>query len=95
MPQYVVTDPRTGRVVTITAPRQPTEGDLRYVWSHPDQALPVSLREPDRPVRPPIQTPLSLLSGVTTAPAALPDLIVGDQKLRASPEIRCDDTGRR
>lgn len=37
----------------------------------------------------------ALSTGVTTAPAALPDLIVGGQKLQASPEIRCDDTRRR
>ncbi|WP_428154555.1 DUF4153 domain-containing protein [Brevundimonas sp.] len=37
----------------------------------------------------------ALSTGVTTAPAALPDLVVGGQKLQASPEIRCDDTRRR
>ena len=34
-------------------------------------------------------------TGVTTAPAALPDLIVGGQKLQATPEIRCDDPSGR
>lgn len=37
----------------------------------------------------------ALSTGVTTAPAALPDLIVGGQKLQASPEIRCDNPSGR
>ena len=33
-----------------------------------------------------------LSKGVATAPAALPDLVVDGQRLRASPEVRCDAT---
>jgi hypothetical protein len=33
-----------------------------------------------------------LSKGVATAPAALPDLVVEGQRLRASPEVRCDAT---
>ena len=33
-----------------------------------------------------------LSKGLATAPAALPDLVVDGQRLRASPEARCDAT---
>lgn len=98
MPQYAVTDPRTGKVVQIQASRPPTEAEIRYLWSHPKNELPVSLRAPvsisidpkrlaaaaaplmagpglqelrRAPQAPPPATPISLFSGVTTAPAAV------------------------
>ena len=46
MPDYAIRDPRTGKQVRISAPRQPTESELLYIYAHPQNALPQTLTAP-------------------------------------------------